>query len=516
MMGAARTRIRGTLGLGLAAILLSTGCAMVGPKYKPPETTVKHEWADLDDPQLSSEPLVDPEWWSSAFNDPVLDRLVEEALAQNLSLRSAGLRVLQAQQALSIATGKRYPQQQALGGSVDVNRLSNNAMDHVPLLEDDFTTYSLGFNLAWEVDFWGKYRRMVQQAAADLDASVADYDDAMVSLIAEVAQSYVMVRTFQKRLEIAHANVELQSNAVEVARARFEAGDTSEMALDVFQLMLYNTKASDAGIEQSLEQTKNSLAILLGKLPGEIDELIVEPGPIPSVPPEIAVGMPQNLIRRRPDMRAAERQLAAQAAQVGIAVTDLYPQFTIGGSIGSSTNSTDGKAIIDLFDSDSLTLGLFGSFNWNIFNYGRIKSNIRLQDAVFQQQLVDYRNMVLQVQGEVENAIVAYLQSHQQAESYRLSADYAQRATDIAIVQYEDGSTGYTPLWLNMWFLYMQQNTVASVEGSVATNLVQVYKSLGGGWEVRAGQDPVELLPEETKDEMRERLPKRWNKVLQE
>jgi outer membrane protein TolC len=137
-----------------------------------------------------------------------------------------------------------------------------------------------------------------------------------------------------------------------------------------------------------------------------------------------------------------------------------------------------------------------------------------LQDAVFQQQLVDYRNMVLQVQGEVENAIVAYLKSHEQAESYRLSADYAQRAADIAIVQYKDGATDFTPLWLNLWFLYMQQNTLASVEGSVATNLVQVYKSLGGGWEVRAGQDPVDLLPAATKDEMRGRV-KAWNKVLQ-
>jgi NodT family efflux transporter outer membrane factor (OMF) lipoprotein len=517
MMGAARTRVRSTFGFGLAAILLSGGCTMVGPKYEPPDLTdftVKSEWAELDDPQLSGEPLADPKWWSNAFNDPVLDRLVEEALAQNLTLRSAGLRVLQAQQNLSIATGERYPQQQALSGSAGVNRLSNNAMDHLPLIHDDFATYSLGLNVAWEADFWGKYRRMVQQAAAGLDASVADYDDATVSLIAEVAQSYLMVRTYQERLVISRENVELQSKAVEIARARFEAGDTAESALDVFQLMLYNTKAGDTGIEQSLRQTKNSLAILLGKTPGEIDDLVAETLPIPLASPQIADGMPQNLIRRRPDLRAAERQLAAQAAEVGIAVTELYPSFTIGGGIGSSTNSNDSKAVVDLLDSNSLTLGLFGSFQWNIFNYGRLKSNIRLQDAVFQQQLVDYRNMVLQVQGEVENAIVAYLKSHEQAESYRLSANFAQRAADIAIAQYKDGATDFTPLWLNMWFLYLQQNTLASVKGVVATNLVQVYKSLGGGWEIRAGQDPVDLLPEETKDEMRGRV-KAWNKVLQ-
>jgi outer membrane protein TolC len=224
--------------------------------------------------------------------------------------------------------------------------------------------------------------------------------------------------------------------------------------------------------------------------------------------------MPQDLIRRRPDVRAAERQLAAQGEQIGIAVADLYPQFSLGGGIGSSTNSNDGKAISDLFDSDSLTLGLIGSFTWNIFNYDRIKSNVRLQDAVFQEQLVDYRNMVIQVQGEVENAIIAYLKSHEQVESYRLAEQFAQRATDIAIVQYKEGASNYLPVWLNLWFLYMQQNMLASTQGSVATNLVNVYKSLGGGWQVRADQDPVALLPVATKDEMRERT-KAWKKVLQ-
>jgi outer membrane protein TolC len=224
--------------------------------------------------------------------------------------------------------------------------------------------------------------------------------------------------------------------------------------------------------------------------------------------------MPQNLIRRRPDIRIAERQLAAQGAQVGIAVADLYPQFTIGGSIGSSTNSNDDKAIADLFDSDSLTLGLVGSFQWNIFNYGRLKGNIRLQDAVFQQLLVDYRETVLEAQGEVENAIVAYLKSQEQMASYGLAADFAQRAADISTAQYENGLVSFNTVITTLKTLASQQDLQASTQGSVATNLVQVYKSLGGGWEVRAGQDPVDLLPEATKDEMRDRV-KAWNKVLQ-
>ena len=511
-----RTPVLATLGIVLVSILLSAGCTMVGPKYKPPTATVQPEWTDLEDPQLSREPVVDPQWWSSAFQDPVLDRLIEDALSQNLTLRSAGLRVLQAQQNLSIAMGKRYPQQQALTGSAGVTRLSNNAMDHLPLLHDDFATYSLGFNLAWEADFWGKYRRMVQQAAAGLDASVAGYDDAMVALIAGVAQNYLMVRTLQNRLEIANTNVELQSQAVEITRAKFEGGVVSELDLDQAETLLHNTRASVASLELSMQQMKNSLAILLGKPPGGLGDLLDDPGPIPSVPAEIAVGMPQNLIRRRPDIRIAERQLAAQGAQVGIAVSELYPQFTIAGSIGAGTNNNSGQSIIDLFDADSVSFGLVGSFNWNIFNYGRLKSNIRLQDAVFQQQLVDYRETVLEAQGEVENAIVAYLKSQEQLASYERAADFAQRAVDISKVQYEDGSVTFNTVITTLKALASQQDLQASTQGSVATNLVQVYKSLGGGWEVRAGQDPVELLPEETRDEMRTRLPKRWKKVLPE
>jgi len=509
-----QTAVLATLGVGLASILLSTGCTMVGPKYKAPTPTVTPEWLELDDPQLSSEPVVDPQWWSSAFEDPVLDQLIEDSLSQNLSLRSAGLRVLQAQQNLSIAMGQRYPQQQAVSGSAGVQRLSNNAMDHLPLLHDEFASYSLGFGLAWEVDFWGKYRRMVQQAAAQLDESVGGYDDAMVALIAEVAQNYLMVRTFQARLDIANRNVDLQSQSVEISRAKFEAGEVSELDLDQAETLLNNTKASVASFELSLQQMKNSLALLLGKRPGGLGEILDDTKPIPSVPPEIAVGMPQNLIRRRPDIRIAERQLAAQGAQVGIAVADLYPQFTIGGSIGSSTNSNDGKAIIDLFDSDSITLGLVGSFQWNIFNYGRLKGNIRLQDAVFQQLLVDYRETVLEAQGEVENAIVAYLRSQEQMTSYGLAASFAQRAADISTAQYQNGLVDFNTVISTLKTLASQQDLQASTRGSVATNLVQVYKSLGGGWEVRAGQDPVDLLPEATKDEMRERV-KAWNKVLQ-
>ena len=197
--------------------------------------------------------------------------------------------------------------------------------------------------------------------------------------------------------------------------------------------------------------------------------------------------------------------------QIGIAVAELYPQFVIGGTIG--TTSQDG--VSDLFSSDGFGLNLFGAFKWNIFNYGRLKSNIRLQDARFQELLVDYRNTVLQAQGDVENAIVAYLKSQQQLAQYQSATDSAQQAVDISQIRYEDGSVTFNTVINTLNALLTQQNVLAATRGTVAINLVNVYRSLGGGWEVRAGRDPVDLLPEETKDEMRTRLPKRWNKVLQ-
>ena len=262
-------------------------------------------------------------------------------------------------------------------------------------------------------------------------------------------------------------------------------------------------------LEISLQQLKNTLAILLGKPPQDYKYLLGDNGRIPLPPAEIALGMPQNIIRQRPDVRSAERQLAAQSGQIGFAVTELYPHFSIGGAIGTSALSTD-----DLFDSESQTWNLYGLFEWTIFNYGRLKSNVRLQDALFQQLLVDYLNTVLQAQGEVENAIVAYLKSHEQLVSYKLAADASQRAVDVATIQYQEGAVGFNTLVTTLSANVQQQDLLSSAQGNVAANLVQVYKALGGGWQIRDNRDPVELLPADMKEEMRQRT-KAWRRVLQ-
>ena len=483
--------------LTLLAVLI-TGCVALGPDYRRPDAAVETGWMDAGDPRLSSESPVDPQWWKTTFREPELDRLVDAALAQNLPLQSAALRVLQAQQQLAIAIGNQYPQQQQATGSASRQKADDTT----------FNNYSLGFNLAWEVDFWGRFKRRVESSEAELDASVADYDGVRVSLVAQVAQAYISIRTFQERIDVARQNIEYQEESLRVSRAKFAAGEVSQLDADQAEAILNNTRATVSALETSLQQAKNILAILLGRLPNEYNYLLSEKAGVPHPPAEIALGIPQDVIRQRPDIRSAERRLAAQSAEIGFAVTELYPHFIIGGTIGTRADSTG-----DLFESANEVWSLSGLFEWNIFNYGRLRSNVRLQDAIFQQLLVDYRDAVLQAQGDVENAIVAYLKSHEQLKSYRMAAKASQRAVNVATIQYQEGAIGFNTLLSTLVSNVQQEDLFSRAQGNVAANLVLVYRSLGGGWKMRANNDPVDFIPSRTKDQMRQRT-KAWEGVL--
>lgn len=492
-------------GIITAAALIGPGCTMLGPDYATPTAPLETDWRDYEDPGFESTSPVAPEWWTTTLRDPVLDQLVQISVAENLTLRSAGLRVLQSQQQLAIAVGNQYPQQQDLSGSAGVER-ANRKTDDV---------YDFGFNISWEADVWGQFRRQVETASALLDASLASYDGVLVSLISQVAQAYLSILTTQSRLTVARYNVSLQEESVRIARAKLDAGATSALDVEQAQSLLFNTRASVYSLETSLQQSQNGLAVLLGRPPQDLRDLLGEPRPVPRVDAEVAVGMPQDLIRRRPDIRVAERQLAAQSAQIGVAITELYPQFSIGGSIGTSVATAGEGDAGDLFTDDTFRYNLGGGFQWNIFNYGRLRSNIRLQDASFQQLLEDYRQTVLQAQAEVENAIVAFMQSKGQLTDLQAAADAAQRAVDISTIQYEDGLVTFNTVINTLTSLTSQQDQLATAQGSVANNLVEVYRSLGGGWEIRSNDDPIELIPEETREEMRERT-KYWDKTFDE
>ena len=481
----------------LLALMLG-GCTALGPDYETQPVSTQDEWTEAENPLVDAEGALDPRWWQLAFADPVLDELVERALQNNLTLRSAGLRVLQSQQQLAIAIGNQYPQQQQISASAQREQEKGSRVND----------YNVGFNLAWEVDFWGRFQRQIESASAALDTSVANYDEAMVSLVAQVAQSYLLLRTFQDRLTIARENIKLQEESLRIAQAKLDAGDASELDVDQATSLLYSTRATVPALEISLQQTKNALALLLGESPQDFNKLAENMGVIPTSTPAVALGMPQDLIRQRPDVRAAERQLAAQSAQIGFAVTELYPSFSIGGSIGSNAMETD-----DLFSNEGEVWNIFGGFQWNVLNYGRLQSNVRLQDARFQQLLVDYQFTVLQAQVDVENSIVAYIKTHQQVKEYRRAETAAQLAVDISTAQYQDGLVDFNTVITNLNALATQQDVLASSRGAVATNLVQVYRSLGGGWQIRDNRDPVDLLPVEMKEAMKQRT-KYWEGVL--
>ena len=474
---------------------------MLGPDYQPPAVPLEEAWIYSGDQNIDIMQGVDPLWWSNAFADPLLDDLVMAALDENLQLRSATLRMLQAQQQLAIAVGNQFPQEQQLSGSAT---RAKGALLPELITEE----YEVGFNLGWELDMWGRLRRQVRSASATLEATVAEYDGVLVSVVAQVARAYILIRTTQQRLEVARNNISYQAESLRIARAKFDAGEVSALDMEQAATLLNNTKASVPALESDLQLLKNGLAVLLGQPPHNLDQRLGTFGDIPAAPAGVAVGMPQDLLRQRPDVRAAERVLAAQGEQIGVARADLYPQFSIGGSIGSKSTEVG-----NLFEGPSETWDFFGAFQWNLFNYGRLRSNVRLQDARFQQLLADYRETVLQAQAEVENAIVTYLKSQEQLAYYQQAARSSQESVRISTAQYRNGQIDFNTVLSTLTADLQQQDLLAIARGDVATSLVQVYLALGGGWEVREGRGPVQLLPEEVIEEMRRRT-HYWDRII--
>jgi NodT family efflux transporter outer membrane factor (OMF) lipoprotein len=502
---------RSVVGLMAVGFLLS-GCATVGPDFVPPKAPEAKEWIEKEDPKIKSEPADFSKWWT-VFDDPVLSTLIQTAYEQNLGLRIAGIRILGARAQLGVAVGRQYPQQQVGAGDISYNRLSENAPNQ-SFADKNFYNLGIGFDAAWELDFWGRFRRGVESANASLIATIATYDDILVTLAAEVARTYTLVRTFEQRIEIARENVKIQKRSLEIAQVRFEAGDVSELDVAQAKSLLHDTEALIPRFETGRRQGKNALSILLGKLPGEVDEILGGSKPIPTAPMEVAVGIPAELLRRRPDVRRAELQAAAQSARIGVAKSDLYPRFALVGSIGLATSDSGGfqsnnASFSDLFDSDSITYLIGAGFQWPILNYGRIKNSVRVQDARFQTLVVNYKNTVLQAAQEAEDAIVAFLRTQEEAKYLSDSVVASKRAVDLSMVQYREGLVSYQRVLDTQRFLTLGQDNLTATVGNVAVSVIAIYKALGGGWQVRLGKD---FVPEETREEMRKRTD--WGDIL--
>jgi NodT family efflux transporter outer membrane factor (OMF) lipoprotein len=488
----------------VSALLWLSGCMMVGPDYVRPIAPMTDMWIDPGDPAVRREPADMSAWWT-VFNDPVLNTLVETAYRQNPSLRAAGVRVLEAQARRGIAIGQLFPQQQEAFGAAESNEISRNrANRNSPLLKSEFDDWQIGFDATWELDLWGRFRRGIEAANAELLASVATYDDVLVSLVAEVARNYTLLRTLEERLEVAKANVGIQQRSFEIADAKFTGGTVTELDSAQAASLLHDTEAQVPGLESDIQQTQNTLCILLGLPPQDLQRLLGGPQVIPTAPAEVAVGIPADLLRRRPDIRRSERQLAAQSAQIGIAKADLFPSFALLGTISVAARDFD-----DLFKSSSLENFGGPSFRWAILNYGRIQNNIRVQDASYQALIGDYENTVLQAQGEVENTIAAYLGAQRQVQFLTNSVESANRAVELAEFQYREGTTDYTRVLNTQQSLVVEQDRLVATRGEVVLNLVAVYKALGGGWELRQGKD---FVPEDVQQQMRERVG--WGDML--
>jgi NodT family efflux transporter outer membrane factor (OMF) lipoprotein len=469
----------------------------VGPEYCRPAAPVAENWIDEYDNRVRTELPNYADWWT-VFNDPVLDALMEDMYRQNLDLRAAGLRVLQARYVRGIAVGGFFPQQQQAFGSYTRTQNSQNVSGGALPLNTN--TWETGAGLFWELDFWGKFRRNIESADASLDASVEDYDAILISLLAETASTYVDLRTAQQRLEYAKSNVEIQEGGLKLADIRLKARSVSKLDVTQAENIVANTEQLIPLYENQIRVANNALCVLLGIPPRDLTaELGV--GPIPVPPADVVVGIPANLLRRRPDVRAAERQVAAQSAAIGVATADLLPHFSITGSISLQADSFE-----KLFESASLAGLISPGFSWDILNYGRLLNNVRLQDAAFQELAVNYQQTVLQANAEAENAINTFLNTQQQLQSLNTAVDAASESVEISLAQYRTGATDYNRVFNLQTSLVSDQDTLAATQGQLANSLIDTYKAIGGGWEIRYGirrgsfdmvedSDAAEVLP---------------------
>ncbi len=485
-----RTMLR-NFSIGLA--LLMSGCAAVGPDFEKPETQVSDSWLEAHDPQVDTSTAAYKDWWL-VFNDPILVELIELAYNQNLNLQVAGLRILEARAHLGIATGLQYPQSQSVGTSYTHSKSSVNAPPFSNLPDDvkgrinpTINAWSTSFNIAWEADFWGKFRRGVEAADANLAANMLNYDAVLVTLSGDIALLYTTIRTLEQRLSYTQENVKLQNNGLELARTRFELGATSELDVQQSLSQVNNTESMIPIFKMKIRQSKNALSVLLGMPPNDLESILKGTGSMPEAPTMAAVGIPADLIRRRPDVRAAEMVAAAHSATIGIAKADLYPQFVLAGSIGLA-----GSTFSDQFQSGSGTGFITPLINWNIFNYGRIKNNVRAKDARFQQTVVTYQNVVLNAAREVEDGLVGFLRAQEQVGFLKTAVTASQRSVSLSLDQYKAGTVDYQRVLNSQASLLSQQDALAQSQGHIVSSLVSTYRALGGGWQLREGKPYVD------------------------
>lgn len=488
--------------------LMLTSCSWkIGPNYTEPVAPIAEEWCSTEDSNIVSAPTDPKEWWK-AFNDPVLNALIEEACGQNLSLQAAGLRIIEARTARSLQAWSLAPYVGVTSSFSHINLSQNvdpslnvitkrgfEAQDLKAVFQGSQDIYNTGFDSLWEPDIWGDKRRGIESASASYEAMVAQYDDILISLIGEIAATYVNYRMSEKRIEALLENIEIQTENLEDIQ-QFRKGSTLEIAM--LTTLLGSTKSQALFLRNARSESLTALCVLLGRPPQNLNRLLGKSETIPSVPKQIAVGVPADLLRRRPDIRRAERAAAAQSARIGMVKSAaLLPQFHLAGSLGWSTSySRD-------YINPTSQMGFYNlGTRWNIIAYPALVNNIRFEDARFEELSCQYQETVLRAAQEVENAANAFVLAQEQAVILEKTSEVAMEAVTISILKNTDKTDLVSEGFLSIKYLADLSDRAIVARSAVAINAIALYKAMGGGWEVRDGKAYVS---DEMQKQMRER-----------
>jgi hydrophobe/amphiphile efflux-1 (HAE1) family protein/NodT family efflux transporter outer membrane factor (OMF) lipoprotein len=443
------------------------GCLSVGPNYTAPDLpdTGIQQNTDLNTAALGT-------WWTT-LNDPQLTELIDEALLNNYDLKSAVAAVREARAQLGIEKAALGPQMDTTG---DYTR-NKNSIDSHPTSHNESDLYNAGFDASWEIDLFGGTRRSVEAAVADLEAQDANRADVQVSLAAETAQSYVQLRTYQQRLRVAHANLKTQQQTFDLLQSRFDSGLSNELALQQARYNLESTRATIPQLETGVEQSLNALAVLTGVMPGTLQKRLSAEKEIPVASVKEVTGIPADLLRRRPDVRRAERRLAAQTARIGAATADLYPKFTLTGSIGLESLHASS------FGDSGTEFYSFGpGIRWPIFHSGSIRQNIKVQEARQEQYLSAYEKSVLTAVQETRNALTGFQNEQQRIQALDAAVTAARTAAELADERYKNGLSDFENVLESQRSLLTFEDQLVQSRSSITLNLIQLYKALGGGW----------------------------------
>jgi outer membrane protein, multidrug efflux system len=485
------SRSRSPFRLGAAAALVAVACAagcMVGPDYKQPALPMPGGWLGtglVTTTNPASQPSVTTTqpaqltgWWTT-FNDAKLDSLIARAVASNLNLRQASARIRQARAVRSGATANLFPQINTSGSYRHSGTGPGSGGSGVPnsgSTERDL--WQAGFDAAWELDVFGGVRRNIEATNAQLEAAYEDRNDVLVTLLSEVAVDYLSLRASQQQIEISQANLTAQQRTAELTRQLFGGGLRAGLDVVNADALVATTAAQIPTLQSNVQQTIYALSVLLGQQPAALAEELNTIGPVPPTPPVVPVGLPSDLLRRRPDVRRAERQLAAATARIGVATADLFPKFSLTGNFNLS-----GDKFTALGNIDNRTWSFGPSVTWPILDFGRIRSNIEVQNAAQEEALYFYEQTVLTALQDVESALVAYAKEQQHREGLVQAVTANRKAVDLSTQLYRQGLTDFLNVLDAQRALLLSENARIQSDSIVAQDLVAIYKALGGGWE---------------------------------